>query len=61
MNVKSIMKPIEELTIVKLDDTVSIALNKLEESNLFTIPVLTDGTLVGVVSQRHLYEVFFEV
>ena len=60
MKVKSIMKPIEELTIVKLDDTVSIALNKLEESNLLTIPVLNDGKLVGVVSKRHIYEVFFE-
>lgn len=61
MKVKAIMKPLSTLTCATPDMTTEETVDLLEESRLYSIPVVKDNRLVGVVSQRGIFEKFFAI
>ncbi|WP_141433362.1 CBS domain-containing protein [Bacillus sp. 03113] len=59
MFVKSVMIPKNKCITVNQDDTIEMALNKLESHQIDGIPVLNDEKFVGTLTRYDLYENFF--
>jgi Zn-dependent protease/predicted transcriptional regulator len=53
-NVQEILTPIEQLTAVRQDQGAAEAMNKLSDRDVRLLPVLSDGTLAGVLRRRDI-------
>jgi CBS domain-containing protein len=51
-NVQEIMTPMGQLTTARQDDDAAEAMNKLSDRDVRLLPVLSDGTLAGVLRRR---------
>lgn len=61
MLVKALMVPKENLDTVRPEDSIRIALDKMNEKNFLSIPVLDGNTFKGVVSKERIFEDYFRV
>lgn len=59
MHIRPIIKPVEELSLVSVTDTIETALNIIEESGYLSLPVVQGDKFVGVLSRKFIYEVYF--
>lgn len=59
MFVKNIMIPKHNVITVQSNDTLSEALNKLEENRIDGLPILNGNKYAGIVTRYNLYENFF--
>lgn len=60
MFVKSVMKEKYNCIYVEKDDTVKIALDKLENEGIDALPVIDGDLYVGMVTRPSIYKAFFE-
>jgi len=56
-----LMLPREQLTTVTLDDSLETALDRINENNFLSIPVVQDEKFVGMISKGEIYEDYFIV
>lgn len=61
MLIKAFMLPKEELITAALDESLGSALNKIEERNFLSIPVIDGKKFVGVISKEKIYEEYFQI
>lgn len=61
MLIKAFMLPKEELITAALDESLGSALNKIEERNFLSIPVIDGKKFIGVISKERIYEEYFQI
>jgi acetoin utilization protein AcuB len=61
MLIRALMLPKEELVTVTPDDSLQSALQKINERNFLSIPVVDGKKFVGVISKSKIYEEYFEI
>lgn len=61
MLIRALMLPKEELISVTPDDSLLCALQKINEKNFLSIPVVEGKKFVGVISKANIYEEYFEI
>jgi acetoin utilization protein AcuB len=61
MLIGPLMLPREQLTTVTLDDSLETALDKINNKNFLSIPVVQDKQFVGMISKGEIYEDYFVV
>jgi acetoin utilization protein AcuB len=61
MLIRALMLPKEELISVTPDDSLQCALQKINEKNFLSIPVVEGKKFVGVISKANIYEEYFEI
>ncbi|OON97836.1 MAG: hypothetical protein ATN36_02435 [Epulopiscium sp. Nele67-Bin005] len=59
MLVKHIMIPVEDLTTVKINDSVKDTLDLINSKNLLSLPVVEGKKFIGVISQKCIFEDYF--
>lgn len=59
MLVRALMLPKEELITAEIDDSLEMALNKIEERNFLSIPVIEGKKFLGYISKEKIYEEYF--
>ena len=59
--VKALMLQKEELITATPDDSLKIALNKINERNFLSIPVIYGKKFAGVISREKIFEEYFEI
>lgn len=60
MFVRNYMLPLNKLTTVRLDESLKDALNKLEDGDFMSIPVVDEGIFYGILMKEAIYRVFFD-
>lgn len=60
MYIKSVIKPIQELELLRMDDSVEDALKIIDEKELLSLPVVNGKEFIGILSKRYIYQTFFE-
>lgn len=60
MNISSIMKKVEELKTISIDDTLGKGLKVIEENDLLSLPVLEGRKFIGILSRQYVYELYFK-
>ncbi|SKA75404.1 acetoin utilization protein AcuB [Caloramator quimbayensis] len=61
MYIRALMLPKEELTTVTPEDSLRVALQKMNEKDFLSIPVLKDKRFLGIISRERIYSEYFEV
>jgi acetoin utilization protein AcuB len=61
MLIRALMLPKEELVSVTPDDNLLCAIEKINERNFLSIPVVEGKKFVGVISKAKIYEEYFEI
>lgn len=61
MLIGPLMLPREQLTTVTLDDSLETALDRINQNNFLSIPVVQDEKFVGMISKGEIYEDYFIV
>lgn len=61
MLVKALMLQKDELITGTPDDSLKIALNKINERNFLSIPVVDGKKFAGVISREKIFEEYFEI
>jgi len=59
MKVKAIMTSKRMLTLLKPEDTVKDAIDKINEKGILSLPVVEEETFIGFLSKQYVYETFF--
>ncbi|GKX28389.1 hypothetical protein SH1V18_08690 [Vallitalea longa] len=60
MNINSIMKKVEELRTISIDDNLGKGLRVIEDNDLLSLPVLEGKKFIGVLSRQYVYELYFK-
>lgn len=60
MRVQAIMLPREIIKAIPVGSTMGEALKAIEDSRLLSLPVIDGNKLVGMLSKRSIYELFFK-
>jgi acetoin utilization protein AcuB len=60
MLVKNILLPKSKLDTISADDTLANALKLIEEKDYLSLPVMEGSELLGVLSSKYVYEMFFK-
>lgn len=60
MMVKNIMIPIEQLTVVKLENTVRETIDLIDAHHLLSLPVVEGDRFVGIISKKYIFEEYFK-
>lgn len=61
MLVKALMLQKDELITATPDDTLKIALDRINERNFLSIPVVEGKKFAGVISREKIFEEYFEI
>ena len=59
MRVKTIMLPYQQLTCIKVTDTIEAAIDIINRHELLSLPVVDGKKFVGVLSKQFVFEEFF--
>lgn len=59
MLVKNIMIPIENLTVVSLEDTIKDTIQLIDSHHLLSLPVVEGKRFVGIISKKYIFEEYF--
>ncbi len=59
--VKALMLQKEELITATPEDSLKVALNKINERNFLSIPVIDGKRFAGVISREKIFEEYFEI
>lgn len=60
MRVKAIMMPFHKLTKISVDNTVSEAMQIIDEQGLLSLPVVDGQQFIGVLSKQYMFEEYFK-
>lgn len=60
MLVKAIMIPFSQLQCLSVDDTLDLAIRKIENNRLLSLPVVDKKTFVGILSKQYVFEMYFK-
>jgi Predicted transcriptional regulator with C-terminal CBS domains len=60
MLVKALMLPKEQLIVANPNDSLKVALKKIEDNNFLSIPVADGKTFVGAISKEKIFEEYFK-
>jgi acetoin utilization protein AcuB len=61
MLIKALMLSKENLETVSPEDSIELALKKINEKNFLSIPVVNNTKFIGVISKQKVYEEYFEI
>lgn len=60
MFVKNHILEKSKLTLINANDTLKMALEKMEEGNFLSLPVVEDDKFVGYIMRNDIYETYFD-
>lgn len=60
MKVRAIMVPVNELTVLKPNDTAKYAIELIEKNGFLSLPVAENKTFIGFLSKQFIYDTFFK-